>query len=144
MLSQVRGRELEDTVTKAKSEEYMQYVVNCFERKTGPPFLTSAEEMEVIYNPGDPLINVKNVIDSEDVSDIELLCQCVRDFMPSHIQDRPFGAGGGYGGSNNVTFIGGFIDRLLPDLKQRLMDSISTAVEMAGWRYVCSFSYVDR
>ena len=110
--------------------------MDCFLPKKSIRDLQPRKNIPVLQRvPGEPLINIKHALDEVDLLDLENLYNCVRSTMPNHIQDRPFNAEG-YGGGNNVTFIGGFIQLGLNELVDRLLDLLSHSADAAGWRYV--------
>lgn len=87
------------------------------------------------HNEGDPVVVFTRAIDEVDMSHINVLSECVRKEVPHHAEDRHFGLEQtAYGGGNNVTYIGGYFQRILPELEQHIIGVASIAAEQAGWR----------
>jgi len=82
----------------------------------------------------EPLVVFEDALDEFDVEQIYALSKCVREIMPDHVEDRPFDQGmTGYGGGNNVTYLGGFFEVILPDLTNRIIEVATEGTTLAGW-----------
>jgi len=87
-----------------------------------------------VHNVNEPALLLQDVIDSSDITNIKILSDCVRSTSPDHFEDRAFDSNG-YGGGNNVTFLHGYFQHILPELLNHIIDNIViTAAETAGWR----------
>lgn len=90
-------------------------------------------DTRISYRTHDPLIDVKNSIDEDDIMQVSNLVRCVEICSESHVEDRHFN-NSGYGGGNNVTYVGGFIQNLMPEFIQHILTVASLATDYAGWR----------
>ena len=88
-----------------------------------------------VKNKGKPFINIKHAIDVDDIRNIIVLNSCIRRFKPDRTRDRSFStATNAYGGGNNVTFVGGIIHDLMPDLMGHLKSLMDFGALSASWR----------
>jgi hypothetical protein len=71
-------------------------------------------------------------IDDRDVRNLLRLTACVEKFIPDSIENRYFGDDND-GGGNNVTYIGWYLRKVLPELYTRLIDAAGHAAEHASW-----------
>ena len=86
------------------------------------------------HKAADPLVEFGNAVDDTDLEHLFGLVKCVREILPDHFEDRPFDLGKSkYGGGNNVTYIGGFFEQVLPELTSRILDVATAAARHAGW-----------
>eukprot|EP00607_Mallomonas_marina_P000649 CAMPEP_0182429090 /NCGR_PEP_ID=MMETSP1167-20130531/25510_1 /TAXON_ID=2988 /ORGANISM="Mallomonas Sp, Strain CCMP3275" /LENGTH=304 /DNA_ID=CAMNT_0024612421 /DNA_START=104 /DNA_END=1018 /DNA_ORIENTATION=+ len=74
------------------------------------------------------------ILDNNDIAHITTLAECVRLHVESHVEDRQDFDKNGHEGGNTVTYIGGFFQRLLPDILTRLTNIFDIAAEKAGWK----------
>ncbi len=87
-----------------------------------------------VHNVNEPVLLLQDVIDSTDIGNIKILSDCVRKISPEHFEDRAFDSNG-YGGGNNVTFLHGYFQHILPELFSHIINNIViSAAETAGWR----------
>jgi len=87
-----------------------------------------------VHNVNEPVILLQDAIDSDDITNIKILSDCIRTISPKHFEDRAFDSNG-YGGGNNVTFLHGYFQHILPELFNHIMNNIvAPAAETAGWR----------
>mmetsp|Transcript_36138 Transcript_36138/g.36813 ORF Transcript_36138/g.36813 Transcript_36138/m.36813 type:complete len:371 (+) Transcript_36138:50-1162(+) len=90
---------------------------------------------ELNYRNNDPHIVFNSpVVDDFDIQQILILTECVKSLSRDHVQDRRDFNNDEYGGGNNVTFVGGFFQRILPNIFSRMKDNFDMAAEYAGWR----------
>lgn len=87
-----------------------------------------------IHKVKEPVLLIQDVIDSTDIANIEILSNCIRTMHPDRFEDRAFD-NDGYGGGNNVTFLHGYFQHILPELFNHIMNNVVIlAAETAGWR----------
>lgn len=79
-----------------------------------------------------PFVVLEKFLDDKDISDLKFLAACIKEFAPSHIEDRHFGAGA-YSG-NLVTFLSGFAQKLMPEFMEHVTLVASLAADAANWR----------
>lgn len=80
-----------------------------------------------------PVIVLNGIIDEVDYNNLILLNSCIKEKMPSHFMSRPFTDEGVYAGGNDVTFVNEFIQAVIPDLMDHILNSIASATEKFGW-----------
>lgn len=75
-----------------------------------------------------PFVELFTILNEAEVWQLECLEKCVRK-VPNHFQDRRFGDGkpGSYGG-NNVTYMGGALQEILPELEARFRFAANLAL----------------
>ncbi len=78
---------------------------------------------------------INSIIDEEDVRLINELSSCVREVSPPNFSERKFDQGtSGYGGGNNVTYLGFYFTSLLPELISHIINVAQYSAEISGWR----------
>jgi hypothetical protein len=81
-----------------------------------------------------PLVVFEDAFDEFDIQQILGLSTCIRELMPNHVEYQPFDQGKtGYGGGNNVTYLGGFFEDILADLTNRIIEVATEGTMLAGW-----------
>ena len=81
----------------------------------------------------EPIVVYENVIDNEDIKFISILADCIKVEFAESFEDRAFDSNG-YGGGNNVTYMNGFMQKILPELTDHIRHIAVLAAEKAGWR----------
>lgn len=104
---------------------------------------------------GEPFVLIRSLVDRADIHALQSLAASVTACYPSQVEFRSFGASaavlysgdevqlpgdlgvhpehGREGGGNHVTFVEGFVQRLLPALLAHVMEQLSAASVLAGW-----------
>lgn len=124
--------------TTCIGQEIVSKVNDCFlehsvERKTPRPLIDRRNDFN--YTHSQRHIVAKNAIDKYDIQQIHALTNCIRVLAPSHFEYRPFDLGvEKYGGGNNVTYVGGYFQRIMPAFVNHIIEVVSTATEHSGWR----------
>jgi hypothetical protein len=73
------------------------------------------------YNEGEPFIHIDKLLNDENHQQLNILADCIMEHVPSHSEYREFNQNKkGYGGGNHVTFLGGFISLLFPQLIEHI------------------------
>ena len=98
----------------------------------------------IVHSSGDPVVVIKSLIDDVDINLIDFLTNHVEKKLPSQLVDRSFATQGlnysfdgelviekdddgralGYSGGNTVTFVGGFMERMLPELVEHILSAV--------------------
>ena len=132
-----REREIKRAAAhRARITASIAKVGSCFRSNSQPRAAPRAHSSPTLrpHREIDPLVLFRHAIDETDLDHIMDLVSCVRRHQPDHVEDRPFNLGkSGYGGGNNVTYIGGFFEAILGDLTDHLLDVASDAAAHAGW-----------
>ena len=98
------------------------------------------EALSFEHIPTRPYIAFSNAFDDEDITHLLILSACVKEFSDEENSiERKFGNKTGEetaydAGGNNVTFIGGYISAILPELDSRIRDVASESTEVANYR----------
>lgn len=112
-------------------------VRRCFHNSTTPRAGNSKRAEAVTLRPHfgvDPLVQFDHAFDALDVQHLLAMTNCVRLMLPDHFEERPFDTGtSGYGGGNNVTYIGGFVEAILPELAHHILDVAAASTQSAEW-----------
>lgn len=109
-------------------------VVECFKSNSIDRKQNRLLQPKISYLNGEPLVNVKDMVDLLDIIQISSLEACVRACSPTHVQDGHFYENSGYSRGNNVTYVGGYIQMLMPDFIDHIFSALSLATDYAGWR----------
>lgn len=105
---------------------------------------------KILYTDGQPVIMIKNLVDSIDINQLSILSECVKSSFPKQFLNRSFdsslryvegelseseddGAAGGFAGGNSVIFIEGFIQKIMPEFVEYIMSSLTEATSKANW-----------
>ena len=81
------------------------------------------------------MIELDTAIDRLDMNHLNTLADCIEENMPDWFENRLFDSGKtAYGGGNNVTFLSGIIQEVMPDFIVYIRDLLIAGTEYAGWR----------
>lgn len=114
----------------ADVDHYIHAAKECFRVNSSPRSKPRLAAAVIKYTNGEPLVHLESLIDDVDIHHINVLCACVRHFNSNHFQSRPFDSQGG----NNVTYLNGFAQLILPDLVEHVRSVVSLAADKVGWR----------
>ena len=129
-------KEAQQRVVAGRIRNTINRVNECFHSRNRPRTAPRKHKDPTLipHKSVDPLIEFGNAIDDTDLEHLFGLVKCVREILPDHFEDRPFDLGASkYGGGNNVTYIGGFFEAVLPELTSRILDVATAAASHAGW-----------
>jgi len=125
------AEELEELL--ASQAEDVRKVTACFEANKVP---RKSPRNRIGRSPGfaarGQFVDLVNIVDDVDVEHLSVLSQCVKHHIPSNFKGRLFDENG-YGGGNNVTFVGGYVQSIMSEFFQHLLDVAGEATEEAGW-----------
>lgn len=98
------------------------------------------------YNHGDPLLHIKSLIDKVDIHHLHVLSECIKSSYPGQWQDRRFDAvpvrysgdevvleGGQDAGGNDVIYMEGYLQQLMPQFVDHILNELSRAASDVGW-----------
>lgn len=111
-------------------------VQRCFESHSKPRMNPRAHPSARMkpHRKIDPLVTFENAIDDIDLDHIASMVKCIRELQPQHFEERPFDLGtSGYGGGNNVTYVGGFVEAIMPEFTDHILNVAGDAAVQAGW-----------
>ena len=115
-------------------------VRDCFQKEAVRQKATRAHKERQLnttirYTTKDPVVLLDSIIDDLDAKHLDILTACVQKFVPNHYEKRDFDRGVvGYGGGNNVTYVGGYVQAILPNLMNQILRVAAHAAEQASWR----------
>ena len=82
-----------------------------------------------------PVVMFESVIDEIDAAHLLALADCVKQNVPTHVEYRNFDQNEAkYGGGNNVTYIGGFVNEIIPEFVHYITSVAGFATDIAHWR----------
>ena len=110
-------------------------VRQCFQSQVASLARTSHRDIDPFFysSNSEPIVVYDNVIDNEDIKFIQILVYCIKEHSHDSFEDRAFDSNG-YGGGNNVTYMNGFMQIILPELVGHIRHITILAAEKAGWR----------
>ena len=108
---------------------------------------------KVQHTAGEPVIHIKSLIDDIDICHLRCFSSCVKAYYPSQFINREFienpvryfgdeviyGTPSAdivssiYGGGNDVVFLGGFMQKVMPKLLDYILQNFTKAAVEAGW-----------
>lgn len=110
-------------------------VKECFESRIYKRTSIRKVRAKFSHKPGRPLIELDTAIDRLDMNHLNTLSDCIEENMPDWFESRLFDNGKtGYGGGNNVTYLSGIIQEVMPDFIVYIKDLLIAGTEYAGWR----------
>jgi len=125
----------DDEGEEGREDKNMRNVRACFEMNKLPRFSPRAVHTSYNHSAYAPVVQLENIVDEDDIGHLYVMTSCVRQVMPKHFEDRKFDQGvTGYGGGNNVTYIGGFVETLMPEFANHILGVAGAAADLAGWR----------
>lgn len=84
---------------------------------------------------GESFIKLYAAIDDVDISQIDVLSECIKKYDPSRSEERKFDQNAQhYGGGNDVVFLTGFMNLIMPEFVEHLIALAAVSGEEAGWR----------
>jgi len=86
------------------------------------------------HNKGESYVRLNEAIDDIDISQIDILAECIKKYDPSRFDERKFDDATHYGGGNDVIFLTGFMSLIMPEFIQHLTALASVSGEEAGFR----------
>jgi len=126
-----------DEEDEVQNQKILKEVHHCFinnaRNRSVSELVTGPKTFSYKYN--NPFVIFDSpVLDDVDIHHVMTLSECVKLNAKNHVEDRRDFSDHGYGGGNNVTYIGGFFQKVLPKLLIRLKNVFAEAAEYAGWR----------
>lgn len=110
--------------------KYAQNTIACFERNSSPRQTARSVQHSISYTSPQPVLNLGAVMDGIDFHHVDVLSRCIRKYLPTHFENRHFVVGGG----NNVTYLSGFSQLLIPEFVEHMKQVVSAGANAAGWR----------
>lgn len=159
----LRMLNLDEADREAKAAQHthrMQFIQTNFQvetsREHGAGFLSNKRKCkpEHFYTEGDPFLLIKSLVDHEDIEKTNLLSEYIKENYSSQSKNRSFDAapveylagelqmpeeGGGNGnvlvngGGNDCIYMEGFIQSIMPNFIEYIMESVCVATTRAGW-----------
>lgn len=127
-------------INESTAQKTNHDVKSCYETKKQESLKKKKNQKENAFRianvTGEAAVEFKDIISQEDLTDLAILEGCVSEFDPINVQQREFGHNketSVYSG-NHVTFLNGYYQEILPQFHIKLTQSLTKAVEVAGWK----------
>jgi hypothetical protein len=109
-------------------------VAECFHRKATTRSVNKTFRQNVQHASLESAIGIDLVIDDIDIQNVNALTNCVKQLVPIRTENRRFNSDQGFdSGGNNVTHISSFVQKIIPEFFEHVLDAASFAIESAGW-----------
>lgn len=124
-----------DEISEDKDQQLIESVRRCYrlraiKRKTDRDIRPSFKHVK-----GESYVKLEGAIDDIDISQIDVLSECIKKYDPSRFEERKFDQNiNEYGGGNDVIFLTGFMSLIMPEFVQHLTALAAVSGEEAGWR----------
>lgn len=111
--------------------EYLDEAMTCYQ--IGEVERINPRPLPAInYKNSHPYVRINSFIDDVDIKNIETLINCVKIHNPKHFEDRIHDRPNS--GGHNMTFVGGFVQIIMPEVFEHMISTISVGADTVGWR----------
>lgn len=123
-----------DTTKRGIKDAQVEAIAECFHSSAMVRTTTKKFQQVVHHAALDPAVNIDPVIDDLDIQNVNVMTQCVKKLLPERVENHRFKSEAGLNYVvNNVTHIASFVQKIMPDFYEHVLDAAGFAVETAGW-----------